>query len=84
MLPRAGSSGVSCYISSVIICSIVTFVVGLMTFLIWCMWTMIFIGDFVRCLHTEVVVDPGQLLNQYFALDFIQVVDGMLLTHAWR
>ena len=83
-LPRAGSSGGSGSIVPLIICSVVIFIDGIMTFLIQCMWPMIVIGDFGRCFHTEVVVNPVLLLIYSFEMDFINVVGGMLPTHAWR
>ena len=84
MLPNSGYSGGSCSISSSIIWSIVTFVDGLMHFLIQCMRPMTVIGDFGRCFCTSVVVNHVQLLKKSFAIAFIHVVGGMLPTHPWR
>ena len=84
MLPHAGSSGGSYSILSLIICYIVNFVDGLMPFLIRCMWPIIAIEYFGRCFHTAVVVNPGQIMNQSFAMALIQGVAAMLTTHAWR
>ena len=62
-LPRAGSIGGSCSISSLMIYFFVVFVDGLIPFLIRRMWTMIVIGNFGRCSRTAVVVNIGQLMN---------------------
>ena len=83
-LPRAGSSGGSGSIVPLIICSVVIFIDGIMTFLIQCMWPMIVIGDFGRCFCMAMVVNTVQPPNQSFAMAFIQVGVGMIPTHACR